>query len=260
MRATLKGPLETAFVAQVGRELGAPLTQVVARTLVWWVSVPVDFRPGDVVDVLFTQRANAEPLVHAVRFQSAKAGRTFATYSFQPSGSTFAHFYTGDGDELEPRLRDAPLDDYEQVTSLLRDGRGHKGVDFRVPVGTPVKATFDAVVMRRNWNPGSNGNALDLREDGGAGRSVYLLHLSEIPPELRVGDHVKLGQVVAKSGNTGHSFAPHLHYQLMSRDGSVLDPFAVQPTLRRALTDAQRAAFKTEVQRLDGLFAAAAVR
>ena len=65
------------------------------------------------------------------------------------------------------------------MTSLIRDGRGHKGVDFRVPVGTPVKATFDAVVMRRNWNFGSNGNCVDLREQGGAGRSVYLPHLSE---------------------------------------------------------------------------------
>jgi murein DD-endopeptidase len=257
VRATLAGPLETAFVKQLGRELGAPLTQVVTRTLVWWVSVPGDFRPGDVVDVLFTERVGAEPLVHAVRFQGAKAGRTFEAYRFQPAGSAFARFFTRDGNELEPRLRDAPLDDYEQVTSLIRDGRGHKGVDFRVPVGTPVKATFDAVVMRRNWNFGSNGNCLDLREQGGAGRSVYLLHLSELPPELHVGDHVKAGQVVANSGNTGHSFAPHVHYQLMSASGQILDPYSVQPTVRRAIGDAQRAAFESEVQRLDALFAGA---
>jgi murein DD-endopeptidase len=261
VRAIISGPLETAFVAQVGRELGAPLTQVVVRNLIWWVSVPEDFRPGDVVDVLFTERQGAEPLVHAVRLQSAKAGRTFEAYRFQPAGSPFAHFYGRDGNELELRLVDAPLDDHEQVTSLIRDGRGHKGVDFRVPAGTPVKATFDAVVARRTWSFAMNGNCLDLREEGGAGRSVYLLHLSELPPDLHVGDHVKKGTVVARSGNSGHSFAPHLHYQLMSAAGRVLDPFAAQATTRRALTAAQRAAFDVEVGRLDGLlasFAAAA--
>src|SRR6266568_4545938 len=243
VQVTLAGALETAFVAQLGRELGAPLTQVVTRSLVWWVSVPGDLKRGDVIDVLFSEWPRAEPLVHAVRFRSEKAGRTFAAYRFQPEGAPFARFFNRDGQELELRLKDAPLDEPEQVTSLLRDGRGHKGIDFRTPVGTPVKATFEAVIARRNWNFRANGNCLELREQGGAGRSVYFLHLSELPAEPRVGDHVEKGRVVARSGNTGHSFAPHLHYQLMSARGALLDPFATEPTYRRALPDADRGRF-----------------
>jgi murein DD-endopeptidase MepM/ murein hydrolase activator NlpD len=252
-RVTVAGPLETAFVTALGRDLGAPLTQVVTRTLVWWVSVPSDLRRGDVVEALFSERPGAEPLVFAVRFRSEKAGRTFEAHRFQEPGAPFARFYTRDGKELELRLQDAPLDDHEQVTSLIRDGRGHRGVDFRTPVGTPVKATFDAVVARRNWNFRSNGNCLELRERGGAGRTVYLLHLSEVSSDLAVGDRVARGQVVGRSGNTGHSYAPHLHYQVMSRAGRGLDPFANQRTFRRELPAAHRAGFDAEATRLAAL-------
>jgi len=252
-QVVVAGPLETAFVTALGRDLGAPLTQVVTRSLVWWVSIPGDLRRGDVVEALFSERPGAEPLVHAVRFRSEKAGKTFEAYRFQEPGAAFARFYTRDGNELELRLQGAPVDEHEQVTSLIRDGRGHQGVDFRTPVGTPVKAPFDAVVARRNWNFRSNGNCLEMRERGGEGRTVYFLHLSEVSAGLGAGDRVSKGQVVARSGNTGRSFAPHLHYQLMSRAGRVLDPFTSHRTTRRALPEGHRAAFDAEATRLAGL-------
>jgi murein DD-endopeptidase MepM/ murein hydrolase activator NlpD len=249
--ASISGSLESALVALVGRPLGQALTPVTVRSLVWWVKVPDDLRRGDEVDALFEERANAEPAVVALRFKSEKAGRTWRAYRFKADGDAFARMYLPTGEELERRLEDGPIDDYEQVTSLLHDGRGHKGVDFKTPVGTPVKAPFDGEVVRRNWKGGSNGNSLELRESGGAHRSAVFLHLSEA--SVAVGARVRKGQVVARSGNTGHSFAPHLHYQVMSSGGNVLDPFDVHPTYRRALTGAQRPRFETEVRKLDGL-------
>ena len=163
VHASVAGPLETAFTSELGRDVGEPLTQVVTRTLVWWINVPDDLRRGDVVDVVFSERQGAEPLVHAVRFVSERAGRWFAAYRYQAPGQAYAHYYSRDGQEIELRLRDAPLDDHEQVTSLLRDGRGHRGVDFRTPVGTPVKATFDGTVGRVNRSFRQNGNCLELK-------------------------------------------------------------------------------------------------
>jgi murein DD-endopeptidase MepM/ murein hydrolase activator NlpD len=256
VRAVVEGPLETAFVKSAGRDLGAPLTQVVNRTLVWWAAIPEDLRRGDVVEALLTEQPGAEPLVHAVRFTSAKMAKTYEAYRFHAPGAKFARTFTRDAQELELRLENAPLDEYEQVTSLLRDGRGHRGVDFRAPVGSPVKATFDAVITRKNWNFRSNGNCIELKEQGGARRTAYFLHLSEIPPDVKVGDRVARGQVVARSGNTGRSFAPHLHYQLESPSGQILDPFEVHATVRRGVPEAQRAAFDAEVQRLEGLLEA----
>ena len=54
--------------------------------------------------------------------------------------------------------------------------------------------------------------------------------------EVKAGQHVKSGQIVASSGNTGHSTAPHLHYELL-RGGSTVDPFDYHDTMRRSLPE-----------------------
>lgn len=249
----IEGPLETALVQASDATVGPALAQVVTRTLVWWVRVPGEILRGDTLDVLFQRRPNEEPLVYAVRFVSGKTGQTHRAYRFTPAGEANARYYLPGGDELELRMEKSPIDSYEQITSLLRDGRGHKGVDFRAPVGTTVRAPFAGVIKRKNWNFGSNGNCIELVETGGKGRRALFLHLAELPKSIQAGMRVNAGQVLAQSGNTGHSFAPHLHYQLMLGENRVLDPFDQHKTFRASLTAAHKGAFDTEVQRLDGL-------
>jgi len=77
-------------------------------------------------------------------------------------------------------------------------------------------------------------------------RAVFL-HLSELPRTLTVGTKVKLGEVIAHSGNSGHSFAPHLHYQLMSASDRVLDPFDVHPTRKVSLAASDLPALTEQV-------------
>jgi murein DD-endopeptidase MepM/ murein hydrolase activator NlpD len=254
-RATIRvdGPLETAVTAAAGPEVGPALAQVVTRTLVWWVDVPGDMRRGDTLDVLYEVRPGEEPLVHAVRFTSNKTGQTHRSYRFQPETDKNPRYYLPSGEELELRLENSPLDDYEQVTSLLRDGRRHKGVDFKTPVGTPVKAPFTGTVARKNWSFRYNGNCIELQEIGGKNRRALFLHMDELPRSLKVGDRFNVGSVLGRSGNSGRSFAPHLHYQLEAADERVLDPYETHRTYRRSLAPALRSAFEAEVRRLDGL-------
>ena len=192
----------------------------------------------------------------AVRFVSQKLGRTFAVYRFQADGQKWPRYYRVDGTELEERLVAAPVADYDQVTSLLRDGRRHKGVDFRTPAGTPVFATFDGVVERRNWNFAGNGNCLDVR-DSATGQHAIYLHLEVLPKDMSPGRRVRKGEQIALSGNSGHSFAPHLHYQLESPDGRILDPFAVQPIRRGALDAGAKSAFEAARAKLDAALGSA---
>jgi murein DD-endopeptidase len=250
--ATLNGPLESAIVEAVGKETGAPLTQVVNRSLVWWLRIPQDLLKGDALSVIYEERAGEEPLVHAVRFTSRKLGKTFEAYRYQATEAPFPRFFQPDGTELEAHLVDGPLDSWEQITSLLRDGRRHQGVDFKTPVGTPVKATFSGVVVRKNWNFRGNGNCLEIQESGGQGRTAVFLHLSELPKSLQSGSRVVKGEVVARSGNTGHSFAPHLHYQLM-KSGRVIDPFDSHQTIHQRLPQSERARFDAAMARLQAI-------
>jgi murein DD-endopeptidase len=267
---TLDGALEDSIAGALpaeDRPLASELTQVVNRLLVWNLQVARDGRKGDKLELLYTpapaataavgaEPSSTEPVVEAVRYASQKLNSILAAYRFRAPGARWARYFRPDGTELEERLVDSPTPEYDQITSLLRDGRRHKGVDFRVPVGTPVHATFDGVIERRNWNFGGNGNCLDVR-DTASGRHAIFLHLDVLPKEMVPGRRVKKGEQIASSGNSGHSFAPHLHYQLEADDHRVLDPFEVQPVRRAALDAAARPAFDAERARLDAALSGA---
>src|SRR6266540_514968 len=244
---TLRGPFEESVAAALPpgeKEWAEQLTQVTNRILVWSMQIQRDARKGDKLELLYvlpTVRpteiqaiaeagpATKEPIVLALRYGSQKLGKLLTAYRFKPEGAPFARYYTSAGVEVEEHLVDSPIADYEQVTSLLRDGRRHKGVDFKAPVGTPVRSPFDGEITRRNWHFSANGNCLEL-VDASSRRHAIFLHLEAAPKEMQPGRKVKKGEVIARSGNSGHSTAPHLHYQLEAPDGRVLDPFAVLAT------------------------------
>lgn len=103
---------------------------------------------------------------------------------------------------------------------------GHRGIDFRVPVGTPVKATGDGVVTRVGYQDRTNpkvGFGFRVYVRHANGRVSVYAHLSG--SDRKVGDPVKRGDVIGASGNTGKSTGPHLHYE------ERLDGRAVSPTL-----------------------------
>ena len=270
---TLRGPLEESITAALGapdKAWASQLTQVVNRILVWSLQVARDGRKGDRLEVVFELPtaqptgiapigdggpASKEPIVLALRYGSQKLGRLLTAYRFKPEGAPFARYYTSEGTEVEEHLVQSPVEGYEQITSLLRDGRRHKGVDFKTPVGTPVKAPFAGEITRRNWHFSANGNCLEIR-DPKTGRNAIFLHLEAAPKDMQPGRKVALGEVVARSGNSGHSTAPHLHYQLEDASGKVLDPFAVLPTRKVTLEGPAKAAFDKERQRLEPMLMA----
>ncbi|HSP81062.1 MAG TPA: M23 family metallopeptidase [Myxococcaceae bacterium] len=85
----------------------------------------------------------------------------------------------------------------------------HTGVDLAVPVGTSVLAVANATV-RRASEDAINGKVLIL--DHGRGVTTAYCHNSELL--VRPGQRVARGEPIARSGNTGRSTGPHLHYQL----------------------------------------------
>jgi murein DD-endopeptidase len=120
-----------------------------------------------------------------------------------------------------------PLSDSAQVTSmfgarehpLLGAQRMHTGVDLAIPLGTPVRAAGDGIVRRASSDEVS-GRLLLV--DHGSGVSTVYGHNDALL--VSRGDRVVRGQVIARSGNSGLSTGPHLHYQLELPQGPV-DPF-----------------------------------
>ena len=104
---------------------------------------------------------------------------------------------------------------------ILRKVRPHYGVDFKLKIGTPVYAPADGVVTYASYMRGG-GYTVIISHKGGY-RTVYM-HLSKY--DVRKGQQVRIGQVIAKSGNTGYSTGPHLHYEVHV-NGRAVDPLKV---------------------------------
>jgi murein DD-endopeptidase MepM/ murein hydrolase activator NlpD len=94
----------------------------------------------------------------------------------------------------------------------------HRGTDFRVISGTPVRAANDGQVVLAS-PLFFEGNCVVI--DHGEGLKTIYMHLSEI--QVKVGEPVKKGQVIALSGGTGRATGPHLHLAVRW-EGAYLDP------------------------------------
>jgi len=105
-----------------------------------------------------------------------------------------------------------------RVHPVLKVRRFHNGVDMTVPVGTPVRAAQSGTV-RMVGRSRTSGNYVVL--DHGHGVTTSYLHLDSQSVSRR--DEVEAGQEIGKSGNTGMSTGPHLHF-VVRVGGRSLDP------------------------------------
>jgi murein DD-endopeptidase MepM/ murein hydrolase activator NlpD len=105
-----------------------------------------------------------------------------------------------------------------RIDPFLNRPAMHTGIDFRGNPGEPVRATASGTVTAAGWS-GGYGRMVEIEHANGV--STRYGHLSEI--DVKVGQTIKIGQVVGRLGSTGRSTGPHLHYETRI-DGEAVDP------------------------------------
>jgi murein DD-endopeptidase MepM/ murein hydrolase activator NlpD len=110
---------------------------------------------------------------------------------------------------------------YKKAGKMWKSGY-HTGVDFACPTGTDIIAVADGKVEGANWGA-SYGTQVVQKVNGGW---VIYAHLSK--SLVKSGQVLKKGDPIGKSGNTGNSSGPHLHFEMRSNirwsAGKDLDP------------------------------------
>lgn len=116
-----------------------------------------------------------------------------------------------------------PLTDPGFVTqSLLEGAEGeHPGLDIAVPSGSYIRAAGAGLVSDTGQDP-VYGNFVTI--DHGEGYLTLYAHASEIFVEE--GRRVRRNEVIALTGNTGRSTAPHLHFEIRL-NGDTVDPLTL---------------------------------
>jgi len=181
-----------------------------------------DIQPGDKFEVYYDYyyTPNGQPAKDGdIAFASMKLkDRTVTLYRYQPKDGGPAEYFDAHGQSAKSMLMKTPVDG-ARISSgfgmrfhpVLGYTRMHKGVDFAVPVGTPVMAAGSGVVKFAGPARGY-GNFLLI--NNGNGYSTAYAHLSRFARGIRSGTRVTQGEVVAYSGNTGLTTGPHLHYEV----------------------------------------------
>ncbi len=202
---------------------------------------------GDGFRVLFNG-IGTKSAITAVEFNTTRNGRV-RLFRNPDNGS----FYEEDGYKPQTgSFRRFPVNGSLEVSSPFNPRRyhplrhrisPHNGVDFRMPIGTPVYAPSDGVVTYAGYMRG--GGYTVVIKHMGAYSTVYM-HLSRF--FVSKGDTVHMGQVFAKSGNTGGSTGSHLHYEIRINDRPV-DPLKVDlPSGSPALASQRRERFQSTVR------------
>jgi murein DD-endopeptidase MepM/ murein hydrolase activator NlpD len=141
--------------------------------------------------------------INITRAQVERLNRTLALVPYRKPVVGEVEFTSGFGVRSDPFLGRPAM---------------HTGLDFRAATGDPVRATANGKVTSSGW-AGGYGRMVEI--DHGNGLSTRYGHLSEI--SVKVGDTIKIGQVIGAVGSTGRSTGPHLHYETRI-DGEAVDP------------------------------------
>ena len=217
-----------------------------------------DLRPGNSFEVLYNyyytpdgRAAKQGDIAYAAMHL---AGRTVQLYRYEPRDGGGPDFFNAKGQSAKAMLMKTPVDG-ARISSgfgmrfhpLLGYTRMHKGIDFAVPVGTPVMAAGAGMIESEGWVNGY-GNFMVVNH-GNTYATAYG-HLSRFAPGIHKGSHVHQGEVIAYSGNTGMSTGPHLHYEIRINKVQV-NPLTVKVAAGRMLFGRELQDFNMERINID---------
>ena len=207
----------------------AALSAHLGRLMSWFFDVNRNIRNDDSMRVIYQKIKGSEQFkILKLSYKSQRFEKTFIANYFD--GLSQDGYFDLEGYDIAHRIVESqsPMRTYTEITSLPGDFRkgvtGHSGTDFKAPVGTPVYSGFEGKVIRTNWNSRANGYCVEIDHLRQGIKTLYL-HLSRAL--VKRGQTIKQGQQIAESGNTGRTFAPHLHYEIQHRKNKnrIYNPF-----------------------------------
>ena len=153
-------------------------------------------------------------------------------YAFYFVSDSTGDYYDEEANSMRRTFLKAPLRfkrissrfSYSRMHPILKKRMPHTGIDYAANYGTPVHAVGDGVVTFARYK-GANGNLVKIKHNGTY--TTAYLHLSKFGKGIKVGKHVKQGDVIGYVGSTGRSTGPHLDFRFY-RNGKPVDPLKVK--------------------------------
>lgn len=181
---------------------------------------------------------------------SGKAG-TYRAFYWTPPGSDKGRYYNDRGESVEKTFLKTPLK-YARISSgfnpkrmhpILHVRRGHYGVDYAAPTGTPIWAAASGIITFRGRKGGA-GNCVIIKHDNGL-QTTYM-HLSKFRSGQSVGSRVRQKDVIGYVGMTGLATGPHLHFSVR-KSGRYIDPLKMKMARSEGVKKKDKPAFEAHI-------------
>ena len=178
------------------------------------------------------------------------SGNDLPLYFFIDKKKKTGH-YDDNGKSAKKALMKTPINGARLSSSfglrkhpILGYNKMHRGTDFAAPMGTPIMASGDGVVIRARWC-GGGGNCIKIKHN--STYSTVYAHLSKFAKSVKTGARVRQGQIIGYVGSTGMSTGPHLHYEVIE-NGKKINSQTLKLPSGRKLKGKNRKLF--EVQKI----------
>ncbi|WP_075483168.1 M23 family metallopeptidase [Candidatus Pelagibacter communis] len=150
-------------------------------------------------------------------------GQTNQLY-FYPKKNFTGH-YDENGKSIKKALMKTPINGARLSSPfgmrkhpILGFNKMHRGTDFAAPLGTPIMASGDGIIIKAGWC-GGGGNCVKIKHNT-TYQTIYA-HMQKFSNLSVPGTRVKQGQVIGYVGSTGMSTGPHLHYEVIENGKKV---------------------------------------
>jgi murein DD-endopeptidase MepM/ murein hydrolase activator NlpD len=218
------------------------------------ITLGVGDNAPDSVDLLFRKSDDDNQELMFIEFHTGDEAHRF--YLHRNGPDALSEFYDEDGHSVAKYLAHRPVpggklgDGFAwRVHPILGVKKFHNGVDFRAPMGTPILAAGDGVVEKIDSETGY-GKYVRIRHDGGY-ETTYA-HIASTPRDLKVGQRVTQGEVIAYVGSTGYSTGPHLYYELRV-NGQYENPLTASLPAGTNLTGKSLDNLRSQVNHVDSI-------
>jgi murein DD-endopeptidase MepM/ murein hydrolase activator NlpD len=253
----LTGTIHSSLIASLEHVGDGEIPRSQRRSLAWSladifehrIDMSRDLDDGDKFHILVErlQQPNGKIIINRILGARLSLGDHVVEAIHFKSRNSSSQWFDGNGKSLTASFLRTPVN-FRRITSVfgLREHpifgtwRNHTGTDYAAPMGTPVRAIGDGVVVNAGWM-GGYGRVIDIRHANGF-VSRYG-HLSGFAGHLHSGQHVKMGQTIGYVGMTGWATGPHLHFEIRV-NGVARDPkLALQNRSGDPLTGSDRRLF-----------------
>jgi len=211
---------------------------------------------GDSLDVFYTydeegSGADRPDLLYAAL---TLGGETRKVFRFQSPDDGSIDYLDEQGRSLKKFLLRKPIAD-----GIMRSGFGyrrhpvlgyaklHTGVDWSNPIGTPIMAAGNGLVIRAEMTSGY-GRRVELQHINGYVTTYN--HMSRFGRGITEGVRVRQGQIIGYVGSTGLSTGAHLHYEVII-NGHFVDPMKIRVPRGRELDGRLLADFKRQREQIE---------